>query len=77
MTKKEKTVSTSQAQEENSEYSAPPIYLVLNGNGWRENCAYLTTAIYQAHENGSTLYVTTNVGGSTKPPECPPGFPNC
>lgn len=75
--KKEPTDSTKAAQEESGRYTGPAIYLTLNGNDWQSNSVYLTTAIYQAHENKSPLYVTSNSGGSSKPPNCPPGFPNC
>lgn len=77
MKKKEATANTSQEPEESGSYTGPAIYLTLNGNDWQSNSAYLTTAIYQAHENKSPLYVTSNSGGSSKPPNCPPGFPNC
>lgn len=74
--KKEAMANTNQEPEESGEYITP-IYLTLNGNDWQTNSVYLTTAIYQAHENHSPLYVTSNSGGSSKPPNCPPGFPNC
>lgn len=74
--KKEAMDSTKEAQEEHSEYGSP-IYLNLNGNGWAENSVYLTMALYESREYNRPLYVNGNVGGSFKPPSCPPGFPNC
>lgn len=75
MEKKEKTGSTKVAQEESSEYS--PIYLAFQGNDWQEQCAILTTAIYQAKNNNQKLYIMVQSGGSGLPPACPAGFPNC
>lgn len=75
--KREVTASTKEAAEEPTKKYGAPIYLTLAGNGWRENAAYLTTAIYQAQEAHAPLYVTSQVGGANDPPKCPPGFPNC
>jgi hypothetical protein len=72
-----KTDNTKEVAKASGSYTGPAIYLTLNGNDWQTNSVYLTTAIYQAHENKSPLYVTSNSGGSSKPPNCPPGFPNC
>lgn len=77
MKKKEQTDNTKEGQEESGSYGGSPIYLTLAGNGWRENAAYLTTAIHQAQQHHAPLYVTAQVGGPNKPPDCPPGFPNC
>lgn len=77
MKKNAQTVNTKEAPEGVGSYSGSPIYLTLAGNGWREHAAILTTTIYQAQEHHAPLYVTHQVGGSTKPPSCPPGFPNC
>lgn len=65
-----------QVATESGEYGSP-IYLTLNGNDWATNSVYLTVALHEANEYHSPLYVTSNSGGSTKPPNCPPGFPNC
>lgn len=54
-----------------------PIYLVLNGNNITVNNYYLRTAIEEAHEYGTPLYVTSNAGSPKDPPPCPAGFPNC
>lgn len=76
-TKNEKTANIKEEAEEVGSYGGAPIYLTLAGNGWKQNAAILTTAIYQAQEYNAPLYVTSQVGGPNKPPDCPPGFPNC
>lgn len=54
----------------------PPVYLTINAsnNGALINDV-IETAIEEAAEYGSVLYVTVN-SGSPKPPPCPPGQ-NC
>ena len=75
MKKREKTASTSQEPEKNSEYA--PIYLVLNGNNLVVNNYLMRTAIEEANEYGVPLYVTSNAGAPKDPPPCLPGQPNC
>lgn len=75
MKKNAKTDKAKAVVKATTEYK--PIYLTLNGNDWQTNSVYLTVAIHEASEYNVPLYVTSNSGGSTKPPNCPPGFPNC
>lgn len=77
MKKKGKTDKAKAEAEEVTEEYHPPIYLNLNGNGWAENAVYFSMALYDSRIHNRPLYVNGNVGGSTKPPNCPPGFPNC
>lgn len=76
-TKNAKTDKAKAEAEDTTEEYNPPIYLNLNGNGWLENSVYLTMALYDSRIYNRPLYVNGNVGGSTNPPSCPPGFPNC
>lgn len=77
MKKKEKTDKPKAEVTDTTEEYNPPIYLNLNGNGWRENAVYLTMALYDSRLYNRPLYVNSNVGGVNDPPKCPPGFPQC
>jgi hypothetical protein len=72
-----KNDKTAKQQPEGNGDKYTPIYLVLNGNNITVNNYYLRTAIEEAHEYGSPLYVTSNAGAPKDPPPCPPNFPNC
>lgn len=75
MKKKEQTGKAKAEHTDTTDYS--PIYLVLNGNNVTVNNYYLRTAIHEANEYGSPLYVTANAGAPKDPLPCPPAFPNC